>query len=128
MKLARVVFLIGGTWGIAVLVPLYFRFNTIGRDAPPPITHPELYYGFLATALAWQVVFLIIAANPIRFRPMMMAAIVEKFSYAGSIAALYRQGRVAYGDFTLGATADVVLGAMFLAAFLSTRHERAAGD
>lgn len=72
-------------------------------------------------ALAWQLAFLLIAANPIRFRPMMAAAMLEKFSYVASIAVLYAQGRVPAGDFTLGAAADFVLGTLFVAAFLSTR-------
>ena len=47
MKFARGVFLIAGIWGVAVLVPFYFRFDAVGREAPPAITHPEFYYGFL---------------------------------------------------------------------------------
>ena len=120
MKLPRVVFFLASIWGIATLVPLYFRLDAIGREAPPAITHPEFYFGFVGVALAWQVAFLIIAADPVRFRPVMAAAVLEKFSYAGTIGVLYTQGRVASGDFTLGAVADLVLGALFLLAFLST--------
>jgi hypothetical protein len=121
MKLARSVFLIAGVWGIAVLAPFYLRFDVIGREAPPAITHPEFYYGFLSLAFAWQIAFLVIAADPIRFRVMMPVAILEKVGYVGSIAVLYTQRRVVWGDFTLGAIADFVLGALFLVAFLSTR-------
>ena len=124
MKLARSVFLIGGIWGIVVLTPFYLRFEAIGQETPPAITHPEFYYGFLSVALAWQLAFLLIAADPIRFRPMMGVAIFEKFGYVASIAFLYAHGRVAWGDFTLGAIADLVLGSLFLAAFLSTRVVR----
>lgn len=121
MKLARSVFLIGGIWGIVVLAPFYLRFEAIGRETPPAITHPEFYYGFLSVAFAWQLAFLLIAADPIRFRPMMRVAIVEKVGYVVSVAFLYAQGRVAWGDLTLGAIADLVLGSLFLVAFLSTR-------
>ena len=121
MKLARWVFLSAGIWGIAVLTPFYFRFDAIGRDTPPVVTHPEFYYGFLGVALAWQIAFLVIAADPIRFRPVMAVAIVEKFGYVGSIAVLYGRGLVAWGEFTLGAVADAVLGALFVVAFVSTR-------
>jgi hypothetical protein len=116
------VFLIGGIWGVAVLTPFYFMFDTIGREAPPPITHPEFYYGFMAVALAWQIAFLVIAADPVRFRLMMPVAVVEKMSYVATIASLYASGRVGVGRFTLGAFADLVLGLLFLAAFLSTRR------
>lgn len=67
-----------------MLVPFYFRFDAVGREAPPAITHPEFYYGFLVVSLAWQIGFLLIAADPIRFRPMMAIAMVEKFGYVGS--------------------------------------------
>lgn len=30
-----------------------------GIDFPPPINHPEYYYGFIGVAIAWQVAFII---------------------------------------------------------------------
>jgi hypothetical protein len=75
-------------------------------------------------ALAWQIAFLVIAADPIRFRPMMVVAIVEKFGYVTSIAVLYGQGSITWGDFTIGVVVDAVLGALFLLAFVSTRGIR----
>lgn len=80
MKFAKVVFWAAGIWGVLVLTPLYFMFNIIGRQDPPPITHPGFYYGFVGAGLAWQIAFLIIATDPVRFRPIILAAIVEKFS------------------------------------------------
>ena len=79
MKFARIVFLIAGIYGILVLTPLYFLEQTIGRETPPPITHPEFFYGFLGVALAWQVLFLLIAHNPVRYRPMMIPSILENY-------------------------------------------------
>jgi hypothetical protein len=72
MKFAKIVFWIAFLWGIRVLSPLYFMFDMIGRMDPPPITHPGFYHGFLSASLAWQFAFLVIALNPIRFRPMMI--------------------------------------------------------
>src|SRR5438045_3648864 len=86
---ARVVFRIAGVWGFVILTPFYFMYDRIGRDYPPPITHPDLYYGFLGVTLAWQMAFLIIAANPIRHRPLMVAAVLEKFVYVISVGVLY---------------------------------------
>jgi hypothetical protein len=40
MKFAKIVFWIAAIWGILVLTPLYFLYDTIGRQDPPPITHP----------------------------------------------------------------------------------------
>ena len=69
MRFAKVVFWIAGIWGMLVLTPLYFLFDRIGRQDSPSITHPAFYYGFVGTALAWQIAFLIMATNPVRFRP-----------------------------------------------------------
>jgi hypothetical protein len=40
------VFLLAGIYGSLVLLPQYFLEEKTGRDFPPPITHPEYYYGF----------------------------------------------------------------------------------
>jgi hypothetical protein len=45
MKFARVVFLVAGIYGLIVVAPQYFMEAKTGRDFPPPITHPEFYYG-----------------------------------------------------------------------------------
>ena len=57
MKFAKIVFRIATIWGVLVLTPLYFMFNLIGRNDPPPITHPAFFYGFIgaATGLADRV-------------------------------------------------------------------------
>jgi hypothetical protein len=52
MKFAKIVFLIAGIQGLLILAPLYFLERTIGRQAPPAITHPEYFYGFVGVALA----------------------------------------------------------------------------
>jgi len=51
MKFAKVVFWIAGMWGVLVLTPLYFIFDMIGRNDPPPITHPAFYMA--SPALDW---------------------------------------------------------------------------
>ena len=48
MKFARVVFLIAGLYGLVVLTPGYFFEQAIGRETPPPITHPEFFMVFWA--------------------------------------------------------------------------------
>ena len=83
MRFGRVVFLGAGVWGILLLTPLFFAFDLIGQRFPPPITHADFYYGFLTVALAWQFAFLVIGRDPIRFRPMMLPAMLEKFGYVG---------------------------------------------
>jgi hypothetical protein len=119
MRFAKIVFTIAGVWGLLVLTPLYFMFDAIGREYPPPITHPDLYYGFIIVTLAWQVAFLIIASDPGRLRPLMVAAMLEKFGYVLTLCVLYLQRRVQFGQLMVGVP-DVILGMLFVAAFLKT--------
>ncbi len=72
MKFARIVFCAAGIWGVLILTPLFFIFSSIGRNDPPPITHPGFYYGFATVGLAFQFVFIVIATDPVRFRPVMI--------------------------------------------------------
>jgi hypothetical protein len=120
MKFAKLIYLIAGIYGLVVLIPGYFMEEKTGRDYPPPITHPEFYYGFIGVAIAWQLVFLIISRDPRRYRPIMLAAIVEKATYAIAVIILYLQGRS--GGMVLGtAIIDMILGILFLAAYYRTR-------
>jgi uncharacterized membrane protein YfcA len=57
VRFAGIVFRIAGVWGVLLITPLYFMSDTIGRNDPPPITHPAFFYGFAGAALAWQIVF-----------------------------------------------------------------------
>lgn len=120
MKFAKIVFWIAAIWGILILTPLYFLFNVISLQDPPPITHPGFYYGFAGAGLAWQIAFMIIATDPARFRPLMIAAIVEKFSYAVAMITLYLQGRLHSSDLTF-AGADLLFGLLFVVAFARTK-------
>lgn len=119
MKFAKVVFWIAGIWGLLVLTPLYFMFDAIGRQDPPPITHPGFFYGFVGVGLAWQIAFILIARGPVRLRPMMIPSVVEKFSFVIAMLALYAQDRVHASDLVL-AGVDFLLGILFIAAFLKT--------
>ena len=93
VRFARWVFLVAGVLGLAEIVPLYFLENMIGRTEPPPTTHPGFYYGFVGVALAWQVAFLIISRDPVRYVPLMPALFLEKLLYPAGVFALYWQGR-----------------------------------
>ena len=119
MKFAKVVFWVAAIWGFLVLTPLFFIFDLIGRNDPPPITHPGFYYGFATVALTFQIVFLVIARDPLRFRPMMVPAVIEKFGYAITVTVLYLQHRMHAGDLMFVGT-DLLLGLLFLAAFVKT--------
>src|ERR1044072_5570319 len=94
MKFAKVVFRGAGVYGLLVLVPQFFLEGKIGRDVPPPITHPEFFYGFICVAVAWQVLFLVLSTDPVRYRPMMIPAMLEKIGFPIAVAILYFQGRL----------------------------------
>ena len=95
MRFAKWVFLLAGVSGALLVVPPYFLERQTSEDYPPPITHPEYYYGFLGVTLAWQVLFLVIASDPVRYRRAMLPAMLEKASFAVTIPLLYAAGRVA---------------------------------
>jgi hypothetical protein len=124
MKFAKVVFLIAGVYGLLALLPQYFLEDYNGRNYPPPITHPEYYYGFIGVAVAWQVVFLIMARDPLRFRPLMLAAVLEKLSFGIVAVILYLQQRLSASLFGAGLI-DLILAALFVAAYVKTAGNRA---
>ena len=74
MKFAKSIFWIAAIWGFLMITPLYFMFDLIGKKDPPPITHPAFFYGFVGVALVWQIAFIFIARDPVRFRPFMIPA------------------------------------------------------
>lgn len=120
MKQIKLLFRIAGVWGFLLLTPLYFIFDQIGITDPPPVTHPAFFYGFAGVALAWQVAFFIIAADPARYRAFMIPSALEKVGYGGAIVVLYVQGRVHPTDLIFG-LADLIFAAFFVAAYLKTR-------
>jgi len=122
MKFAKIVFWAAGIYGALVLAPLYFIFNAIGVKDPPPITHPGFYYGFVGAGLAWQFAFFVVATDPVRYRPLMIPSIFEKWSFGVAMTALFLQGRIHPFDFAL-AGFDSLLGLLFLLSFFATRKK-----
>ncbi len=116
---ARRVFLIAGIYGLLILPPHYFLEDRIGLDTPPAITHPEFFYGFVGVALAWQVAFLIIARDPVRYRLMMIPGILEKVGFGAAALVLYAQGRLAPTMLAAG-IGDLVFATLFAVAFWKT--------
>jgi hypothetical protein len=123
VKFARIVFIIAGIWGVLLLTPLYFLFDMINQQDPPPITHPAFFYGFVGVALAWQVAFFIVARDPVRFRPIMIPSILEKLGYGGAVVLLYAQGRMHPQDLAFGLV-DLVFVVLFAIAFVAVGKAR----
>lgn len=123
MKFARIAFIGAGIWGVAVLTPIYFLIDVTGRQYPAPASYPHFFYGFLSVAMAWQIAFMIIGSDPVRFRPLMIAGIVEKLAHVAGVAVLYSQARLSAED-AMAAGPDLLLGLLFIVAFLKTPARR----
>lgn len=122
MKFARVVFIGAGVWGVTVLTPLYWLFDITGRRYPAPIDYPHFFFGFVSVAMAWQIAFLIIGSNPVRFRALMIPAILEKLGFVSTLAVLYAQSRISAVD-AQAAIPDLMLCVLFVVALAKTLRE-----
>jgi hypothetical protein len=119
-RFARRVYTVAGIYGLVVMLPQYFLEDRIGRDAPPPITHPEHFYGFIGVTVAWQLAFLVIGRDPQRLRALMPVTVLEKLAFAVPVALLWAKGRVA-GSVLPFAGIDLLLGALFLVSYVRTK-------
>ena len=120
MKFAKVVFIGAGIWGIVVLTPFYWLVDITGRHYTQPTDSPQFFWGFFSVALAWQVAFLVIGSSPARFRPLMIPSMLEKVLYIITIARLHSQARISTVD-AQAAVPDLVIGLLFIVAFVKTR-------
>lgn len=123
MRFAKLVFWTAAVWGLLSVTPLYFMFDLIGRKDPPPITHPGFFYGFIGVTLAWQIAFIFIGTDPVRFRPLMIPSVFEKAGYAVPAIALVLQGRMHSSDL-LFAGVDSLLGVLFVISYFKTPAPR----
>lgn len=114
MQTARWIFLIAAIYGVLVLAPSLFV-------APPEGTAPEFYYGFVGSALVWQLVFFLIAREPQRYRPLVLVAVLEKFAFFVTCVALYAIGAMTISAPLLGGMIDGVWMVLFAIAYLASR-------
>jgi len=120
-RFARRVFTGAGIYGVLCLLPLYGMEGLVGAIAPPPITHPEFFYGFAGVGVAWQLAFLLIGRDPVRLRPIMLPSIVEKVGYGVAVLVLAARGRT---DARMVPTAAIDLGLAVLFALAYRRTAR----
>ena len=123
MTFARRVFTVAWVYGFLSLVPMYFMEGWYMERVPPALTHPEFYYGFIGVALAWQVLFVLIAREPARLRPAMLPAVLEKLGWGIAVPVLVLQGRTS-SFFVPAAAIDLVLGVLFVMAWRKTAEGR----
>jgi hypothetical protein len=116
MKFPKTLFFIAGAYGLIVLVPQYFLETKTGRDFPPPITHPEYYYGFIGIAIAWQIAFLVMSSDPVRYRAMIIPGVIEKLSFGIACLVLYFQRGISPMVVGFGII-DLTFAVLFLVAY-----------
>ena len=119
MRFAKIVFIVAGIWGIVVLMPLYWLLDVTGRRYGLPVDYPQFFYGFVCVAMAWQIAFLVIGSDPVRFRPLMIPSVLEKLGYVVTLAVLHGQSRISAAD-AQAAVPDLLLGILFVVAFVKT--------
>lgn len=119
IQFAKRVFQIAGIWGL-VIIPLAYGAYMLGLEGATIDTdRPEIVHGFFLVTLAWQTVFLFIATDPMRYRPLMLAAMLEKFPFTLAVLMLYANGQVPGTMLALGLI-DGILGVLFSVAYLWT--------
>ena len=74
--------------------------------------------------MAWQIAFLMIGSDPVRFRPLMIPSMIEKFGFVLITAVLYSRAAISPADAS-AAVPDLLLGVLFVAAFARTRSGQA---
>jgi hypothetical protein len=72
-------------------------------------------------AAVFQLVFLVIATDPVRYGPLILVSILEKLSFGIPALILHFQGRIAPPLF-LGGMIDLVLCALFTVSYLTLRR------
>ncbi len=116
VSFARWVFRVAGLYGITILAPMLLLESQMARGA----VHPVFFYAWVSAGLAWQILFIVLSMNPIRYRPMMLVCVLQKMTAVIAIPWLYGLGRV--GGMWLGAAAtDFVFAALFFSAYRATR-------
>ena len=98
-------------YGIMVLPPLYLR--------PLPAAGPEWFYGFVGTALAFQLVYWTIGGDPVRYRPLMRLAVLAKLGFFVPCLSLFLSGRLG-GTTMAAAGVDAVLAIGYAMAWRTT--------
>jgi hypothetical protein len=108
MTFAKVVFWIAGGLGVPAAISMYFNPG------------PYYYYGSIGPIIAWQIVFMLIATNPAKFRVIMIPAMLEKLIWIGTIVYFHLHGQVTAKELTANLLTHGVLGTLFVIAFFRT--------
>jgi hypothetical protein len=106
---------VAGLYGVVVLAPMLFMEHQMA----PGAAHPVFFYAWVSVDLAWQILFLVLSTDPIRYRPMMLVSVLQKATAAIAVPWLYVLGRVD-GMWLGAAGVDLVFAILFLGAHRAT--------
>lgn len=120
VRTARLTYRFAGVYGLIVLIPFFFLEARIAAASPSGLSHVEYYYGFLGAAGVMQLVYLTIARDPVRFRPLMPLCALAKTAFFLPVAILWAQGRIPAALLEF-ASIDALLAAAFVHAWRVTR-------
>ena len=108
VRAARCLFGIAGLYGLVATLALYAR----------PLDAQSLWlWAFAGAAAATQLLYVLIATDPPRFRPAIPVGIASKLSFALPVLWLSAHGAAGRGTL-IAAGIDLALAAAFAAAFL----------
>jgi hypothetical protein len=120
IRISRNIFRISGVYGILILAPQLFRersFDTAGIH----LSHPEFFYGFFLVSLAFQVLFIIISTDPLRYRSTMIACFIEKGGHFISCLWLFLHNRVS-AEMFLVSSPDALMLCLFIYSYRITQN------
>ncbi len=118
VRFARYVFGVAGIYGLLAALGMYLNPAVLGAVQPVPLV---FFYGFAGVVLAWQIAFLIIASDPLRYRLLMLAALVEKITFVAAVAMLQSPEPLPQ-ELMLGAAIDGLLFVLFALSYFFTRR------
>ena len=75
--------------------------------------------GIWGVTLVWQILFFVIARDPVKYRTIMLIAILEKLSYALAVPVLFAAGRVPKGSLLISLP-DLAWAILFAIAYWKT--------
>jgi len=119
MLFAKRVFQVAGVYGLIVVALGYGAYFYESGDSLLYNARAEYVHGFFLVTFAWQIAFLIIATDPLRYRMLMLAAMLEKFPFTLAVLALFALKYVGVTTLVFGLI-DGVLGVLFCVAYVLT--------
>jgi hypothetical protein len=118
MKLARWIFLIAGVFGLLLMIPIAVDVKVIGQIVPPG---GSFFYGSIMLNMCWQILYIFLSRDPVRYRPMMIPSFLAEASAPFASTWLYLYG---YRLWIPTVVADGAFAILFLVAFWSAGRER----